>query len=366
MRLVGVLGGGQLGRMLALAGHPLGLRFRFLDPAPDCPAARLGEHVSALYEGPAALDTFAAGVDVITYEFENVPVASVAALARRTTVHPGPRALEVAQDRWVEKSFLVDLGLQTAPFAAVSSEEELVAAAQAVGCPAVLKSRRHGYDGRGQSVVQQSSELAQAWREIGAVPAILEGFVEFERELSIVAVRSADGSVRAYPLVENHHAGGILRTSIAPAPHLDPALQTRAEEMAARVLLALDYVGVLTLELFAMPDGALLVNEIAPRVHNSGHWTIEGAVTSQFENHLRAICGRPLGGTAALGYAAMVNLIGALPDCDAILRLPDTHLHLYDKDPRPGRKLGHVTVRALDESARDVRLRDVESLVGAE
>lgn len=365
MTLVGVLGGGQLGRMLALAGHPLGLRFRFLDPAADCPAARLGEHVSALYEGPEALDSFASGVDVITYEFENVPVSAAAALAQRAAVYPGPRALEVAQDRLAEKTFLASLGIPTAPFASVPEPEALAAGVDRIGLPAVLKSCRYGYDGRGQAVLRDVSDVRTAWNAIGAVPAILEGYVAFARELSIIAVRGRDAMVRCYPLTENTHADGILRTSVAPAAGVDAAMQARAEDFATRVLLALDYVGVLAIELFALADGSLLVNEIAPRVHNSGHWTIEGAETSQFENHVRAICGMSLGSTAAVGHAAMVNLIGTLPDCNALLRLPDTHLHLYDKDPRPGRKLGHVTVRALDARVRDDRLRAVRAIVAA-
>jgi len=363
MTLVGVLGGGQLGRMLALAGHPLGLRFRFLDPAPDCPAARLGEHVCALYDGPDALERFAADVDVVTYEFENVPVAAAMTLAARLPVFPGPQALEVAQDRLVEKTFLGGLDVPTAPFVDVADATALAAAVERIGLPAVLKSRRQGYDGRGQILLRGRVDLDTAWSTIGAVPAILEGFVPFARELSMLAVRCRAGDVRFYPLVENTHAAGILRTSIAPAPQVDTQTQATAEAYATRVLEALDYVGVLAVELFALEGGGLLVNEIAPRVHNSGHWTIEGAETSQFENHLRAICGMPLGSTAALGHSAMINLIGTLPDRDAVLRLADAHLHLYDKDPRPGRKLGHVTVRALTAAERDARVAAVQAVV---
>jgi 5-(carboxyamino)imidazole ribonucleotide synthase len=362
--LVAVLGAGQLGRMLALAGYPLGLRFRFLDPAPDAPAGQLAEHLAAPYEDPAALDRLAQGAAVVTYEFENVPVATARALAAHVPVLPPPRALEVAQDRLSEKTLFRELDIPTAPFAPVATRAQLDAAVARIGLPAVLKTRRMGYDGKGQAVLRTPDDAARAWQDLGGVPLLLEGFVDFTRELSILAVRGRDGAIAAYPLVENHHRAGILRLSRAPAPGLAPGLQARAEGYAARVLAALDYAGVLAIEWFER-GGALLANEMAPRVHNSGHWTIEGAQTSQFENHLRAVLGLPLGGTAAHGHSAMINLIGALPERADVLAVPGAHLHAYGKAPRAGRKLGHVTLCARDERSLAERLARVQSLPGA-
>jgi 5-(carboxyamino)imidazole ribonucleotide synthase len=342
---VGVLGGGQLGWMLALAGDPLGLRCRFLDPSPEAPAGRVGELVVGGYEDPAALDRLAEGLAVVTYEFENVPVASARRLAERVPVWPPPRALEVSQDRVAEKQFLESAGVPVAPWRAVGSRAELARAVAELGCPAVLKTRRLGYDGKGQHLIGTPTDVERAWERLGSAPLILEGFVRFDRELSILAVRGRDGATACYPLVENLHAGGILRRSLAPAAGVSPALQASAEGHAHRVLETLGYVGVLAIELFQVGD-RLLANEMAPRVHNSGHWTIEGAETSQFENHLRAVAGLPLGGTAPRGASVMLNLIGALPDRAGILAIPGAHLHLYGKAPRPGRKLGHVTLRA--------------------
>ena len=351
MRL-GVLGGGQLGWMLGLAGDPVGIRCRFLDPSPEAPAGRVGELVVGAYEDPVALDRLADGVALVTYEFENVPVASAAHLADRVPVWPPPRALEVSQDRVTEKQFLESAGVPVAPWRSVGSRAELVRAVAELGCPAVLKTRRLGYDGKGQHVIAAPADAERAWARLGGAPLILEGFVRFERELSILAVRAQDGATACYPLVENYHAGGILRRSLAPAAAVSSTLQAEAEGHARRVLETLGYVGVLAIELFQAGD-RLLANEMAPRVHNSGHWTIEGAETSQFENHLRAVTGLPLGGTSPRGVSAMLNLIGALPDTAAILAIPGAHLHLYGKAPRPGRKLGHVTVRA--ETAAELR-----------
>jgi 5-(carboxyamino)imidazole ribonucleotide synthase len=342
---VGVLGGGQLGWMLALAGDPLGIRCRFLDPSPEAPAGRVGELVVGGYEDRVALDRLADGRALVTYEFENVPVTSARHLADRARVWPPPRALEVSQDRVVEKQFLESAGVPVAPWRPVGSRAELTRAVADLGCPAVLKTRRLGYDGKGQQVIEGPADVERAWARLGNAPLILEGFVRFDRELSILAVRGQDGATVCYPLVENLHAHGILRRSLAPAPGVSATLQAVGEGHARRVLETLGYVGVLAIELFQVGD-RLLANEMAPRVHNSGHWTIEGAETSQFENHLRAITGLPLGGTAARGASAMLNLIGALPDPAAILTIPGAHLHLYGKAPRPGRKLGHVTLRA--------------------
>jgi 5-(carboxyamino)imidazole ribonucleotide synthase len=359
---VGVLGGGQLGWMLARAGDPLGLRCRFLDPSPEAPAARVGELVVGAYDDPAALDRFAADLTLATYEFENVPVDSARRLGGRLAVLPPPEALEAAQDRSAEKRFLESVGVPVPPWRPVASEADLTRAVAEVGCPAVLKTRRLGYDGKGQQVIRNPGEIAAAWARLGGVPLVLEGFVRFDRELSILAVRSRNGATAAYPLVENLHVDGILRRSLAPAPGVSSALQAEAESHARRVLDALGYVGVLAIELFQVGP-RLLANEMAPRVHNSGHWTIEGAETSQFENHLRAITGLPLGSTAPRGVSAMLNLIGTVPDPSAILGFPGVHLHLYGKLPRPGRKLGHVTLRA-DHDVELNRLRArVEPLI---
>jgi 5-(carboxyamino)imidazole ribonucleotide synthase len=360
---VGILGGGQLARMLALAGHPLHLAFRFLDPQEEAPAAPLGERVVGAYDDPAALDRFARGCDVVTYEFENVPVASAERLATRVPVLPPPNALKVAQDRLAEKSLFRRLGIPTPPFVPVGSRAELEAGVAAIGLPAVLKTRRLGYDGKGQRVLAAPADVAAAWDAMAA-PCLLEGFVRFTRELSVLAVRSRDGDTRFWPVVENLHRDGVLRRSLAPAPGLDRDLQEPAETLAAALLDDLHYTGVLAVELFETEAG-LLANEIAPRVHNSGHWTIEGAETSQFENHLRAVLGLPLGTTAAVGRTAMLNLVGRIPDPAAVLAVPGAHLHLYGKTPRPGRKLGHVTLRAPDEGTLAARLAALEAVVGA-
>jgi 5-(carboxyamino)imidazole ribonucleotide synthase len=381
---IGILGGGQLGRMLALAGYPLGARFRFLDPAPDAPAGHLAEHIADGYDDSSVLERFAGGLDVITYEFENVPVTVARRLAERVPVYPPPAALEVAQDRLAEKTFFQNLGVATPPFAAVESRADLEHAIARIGLPAVLKTRRLGYDGKGQFVLREPNDAERAWAAVAGEGLILERFVDFERELSILAVRACDGAIAFYPLVENHHREGILRLSLAPAPGLAPGLQAAAEQIARLALEALDYVGVLAIELFEVTADhasvigerdhgssppvarhpSLLVNEMAPRVHNSGHWTIEGAETSQFENHLRAALGLPLGRTTPRGYTAMVNLIGTLPDTAAVLAIPGAHLNLYGKAPRPGRKLGHVTLRADSPQELQQQLAQVWSLLG--
>jgi 5-(carboxyamino)imidazole ribonucleotide synthase len=345
---VGVLGGGQLGRMLALAGYPLGMRFRFLDPLPSAPMRHLAEQVVGAYDDPEAMRRFARSIDVVTYEFENVPIATVRQLAEWAPIYPPPRALEIAQDRLCEKTFFVELGIAVAPFVRVDSRADLDRAVGRIGLPAVLKTRRMGYDGKGQMVLRTMADLEVAWPAMGGSLLILECFIGFARELSVIAVRGRDGATACYPLVENHHEGGILRTAIAPAPHSAGALQARAEAIARQVLEALEYVGVLAIELFEV-DGELVANEMAPRVHNSGHWTIEGAETSQFANHLRAISGLPLGSTAPRGRAMLTNLIGTLPDMVKVLKIDGAHIHLYDKEPRPGRKLGHVTVVTATE-----------------
>jgi len=358
---VGILGGGQLGYMLALAGYPLGLQFRFLDPSPEAPVGRIALRVNADFTNAEALERFANGLELVTYEFENVPVASVKTLAQRLPVFPPPLALETAQDRLREKSLFHKLGIATADFLPVKNAEDLPSAAKKLGLPAILKTCRMGYDGKGQWLLRTGDDVAQTRSQMpghvspgshapishatGEAPYVLERLVPFSRELSILAVRSRAGEIVFYPPVENHHREGILRLSLAPAPLLNPKTQAAAEDIARRVLEAFDYVGVLAIELFEC-DGQLLANEMAPRVHNSGHWTIEGAITSQFENHLRAVCGYPLGSTAAIGHSAMFNLIGEVPNPAEVLSIPDAHLHLYGKTPRPGRKLGHVTLHA--------------------
>jgi 5-(carboxyamino)imidazole ribonucleotide synthase len=361
MTRVAVLGGGQLGWMLGLAGIPLGCSFAFLDPVEDAPGAAVGELVVGRLDDVEAARRAAKGAAVVTYEWEGVPAATARALGSLAPVYPSARALDVAQDRVVEKQTLQALGIATAAFRPVESPADLRRAVDAIGLPAVLKTRRGGYDGKGQVVLGEPAGLDAAWNSLGNEQCILEGFVTFDRELSILAVRGRDGEVACWPAVENHHRDGILRLTRAPAPGLDDALQARGEASIRPLLDELDYVGVCCVELFDV-GGHLLANEIAPRVHNSGHWTIEGAETSQFENHVRAILGLPLGSTAARGPSAMVNCIGTMPDRDALLRTPGAHLHDYGKSARPGRKLGHVTVTAPDHERLEARLARVREL----
>lgn len=385
---VGVLGGGQLGRMLALAGIPMGLRFRFLDPDPHAPSAQVAEQIVAPYDDPAALDQLAAGAQVVTYEFENVPAAVAQRLEAHAMVHPPALALATLQDRLLEKQLFVECGVAVPEFVPASTRDDLLAAAEQLGlldgrAPGlVVKSRRMGYDGKGQAVLggpalragSSSSgteplsvpqQIDAAWPDLAPRAAagglIVERFVRFTRELSLIGVRARDGGTRFYPLVQNHHEGGVLRTTIAPAPGLAPGLQQHAEDRARAIMQELDYVGVLAIEFFESRDesGApiLLGNEMAPRVHNSGHWSIEGAPTSQFENHLRAILGWPLGDTGATDrcsqrsapcgpVSAMINILGRFPRREDILAIPGAHFHHYAKAERPGRKIGHVTVVA--------------------
>ena len=355
---IGILGGGQLGYMLALAGYPLGLHFRFLDPSPEAPVGRIAQRVTADYTDEAALERFASGLELVTYEFENVPVEAAKFLAERVPVYPPPAALEAAQDRLSEKQLFQKLGIATTEFEPVSRHSDLDAAIKQLGLPAVLKTSRMGYDGKGQWILRTPEDVLKAKSELPKVPLILERFVPFTREISVLAVRSRAGEIAFYPLVENHHRGGILRLSLAPAPRLDPGIQRDAERAAHRILESLKYVGVLAIEFFEH-KGELLANEMAPRVHNSGHWTIEGAVTSQFENHLRAVLGLPLGSTGPAGHCAMLNLIGDLPEPAEVLAVPDAHLHLYGKSSRPGRKLGHVTLRAASPERLALRLSEL-------
>jgi 5-(carboxyamino)imidazole ribonucleotide synthase len=355
---IGILGGGQLGYMLALAGYPLGLRFRFLDPSPEAPVGRIAQRVTAEYSDKVALDKFANGLEVVTYEFENVPVEAAEFLAERVPVYPPAKALEEAQDRRREKKLFQRLGIATTEYADVSGAAELDAAVKTLGLPAVLKTCRMGYDGKGQWMLRTREDVEKAGNELQDASSILEKLVPFTREVSLLGVRNRAGEIAFYPLVENHHRRGILRLSLAPAPNLSSALQQAAEDAGRKVLEALEYVGVLCIEFFEL-NGRLLANEMAPRVHNSGHWTIEGAVTSQFENHLRAVLGLPLGSTATIGHSAMLNLIGELPVTEEVLKVANSHLHLYGKEPRPGRKVGHVTVRADQPEKLQQRLLEL-------
>ncbi|RYE04182.1 MAG: 5-(carboxyamino)imidazole ribonucleotide synthase, partial [Sphingomonadales bacterium] len=343
---IGILGGGQLGRMLAVAAAQLGYRTHILAPDAESVAAQTASSFTrADYHSRIVLDDLAAQADVVTYEFENIALAPVEYLSGKVPVRPGPRSLEIAQDRAREKRFVGELGGRTAPWAPVSTLDELKAAIAEIGAPAILKTLRLGYDGKGQVRIHAAAEAEAAWADIGERPAILEGFVEFTHEFSIITVRGLDGALASYPPPWNEHKDGILARSTVPAPHEIAIHWAEAATLAARVAEALDHVGVLTLEFFATPDGPVF-NEMAPRVHNSGHWTIEGAECSQFENHIRAICGLPLGSTALTGsHVEMLNLIGDEGDgWEGFFAEPGTHLHLYGKgNARPGRKMGHLT-----------------------
>ena len=346
--VVGILGGGQLARMLALSGAPLGLRFLVLDNTSDACAGQFVPMVVGDYRDEKALAEFASKVDVATFDFENVPAESAQWLAERIPVFPSPRALAIAQDRLAEKNLFRELGISVAPFADISSREDLQNAIEKIGLPCILKTRRLGYDGKGQFRIKTPDDINLAWDALGAqaltVGLILEAFVPFQREISVVAVRGRNGEFRAWPLTENWHENGVLSASLAPATDCE-ALQDTALAYAERVAEALDYVGVFALELF-LKDGKLFANEMAPRVHNSGHWTIEGAETSQFENHLRAVLGLPLGSTAAIGTSCMLNWIGEMPSSLPVLSNAHGHWHDYGKLPRIGRKVGHATLRA--------------------
>ena len=347
--------------MLALAAHPLGVRVIALDPARDACVGSVATHLCAAYDDVAALDELARQCDVVTFEFENVPAAALDRLAARVPVRPGVEALRVSSDRVAEKNLFRRLGMATAGFAAPAVEADLDAAARDLGFPAILKTRHSGYDGKGQALVRNAAELTAAWRALQGAPAILEAHVPFQRELSIIAARSASGEIVCWPVSENTHRAGILRVALSRSA--DP-LQAQAEQQVRALLEALDYVGVLALELFVV-DGRLLANEFAPRVHNSGHWTPLGAETGQFENHVRAVLGLPLGATKAIGHVAMVNFIGGLPDRAALLAVPNLHLELYDKVPKRGRKIGHATVRAADAAGCSVLAARLEALATA-
>ena len=351
---IGIVGAGQLGRMLAVAGYPLALQFRFLDATRDTPAGRIAPIVTGAFDDADSLRELVSSVDLLTYEFENVPVDALRFATADKPCLPPLEALRISQDRLYEKELFRTLGIATPPFRAIDTAEDLNDAVREFGLPAVLKTRRLGYDGRGQQYLRRPADLEAAWTALGGVPLILEGFVDFDSEVSIIGARSTRGETRVYPLTLNTHRDGILRVSVAP--HRREKLQRAADQSLRKLLDHFDYAGVLTIEFFVQ-RGRLVANEMAPRVHNSGHWTIEGAVTSQFENHLRAILGLPLGDTSSIGHAGMVNFIGEMPDRDRVLAMPGAHLHDYGKEPRAGRKLGHCTVVASSPTERDRGLR---------
>lgn len=361
---VGILGGGQLARMLAEAGHPMGLSFRIVDPGPGVSASQVAEQVVADYDSHQARDALA-DCDVVTCDFENVPAAALEALGERVPVRPSTAALAAGQDRLVEKSRFQALEMPTPAFAAIDSRPDLLAAIDRIGLPAVLKTRTLGYDGKGQAVLRDREDLEAAWQTLGGRPLILEQWVDFDHECSITVVRGKDGRKRFYPLSRTWHAGGILRLAVAPCPNAD-RLQAEAERMAARLADDLDYVGCLTLELFACGD-ELRANEFAPRAHNSAHWTIEGARCSQFENHLRAVCGLPLGDPGLRGgTSVLVNFIGELPEACDWLAVDGLAWHDYGKEARPGRKVGHATLVAPDADALATARAQLDDLLPAD
>jgi len=353
---IGIVGAGQLGRMLALAGYPLGLHCEFLDRDAGSPGGQVAPILVGDLDDPARLAELAARSDVLTFDWENLSAGALAPLARLTAIRPPAAALRVAQDRLHEKALFSRLGIPVAAHAAVDRRVHLERAMAKLGLPGILKTRRMGYDGKGQYLIRSAADAAAAWTALGGAGLIYEAFQRFSREVSIVGVRALGGQTAHYPLSANTHAGGVLRTCIAP--YNRPRLERAAAAHLRRVMDALNYVGVLAIEFFVV-GGRLIANEMAPRVHNSGHWTIDGCVTSQFENHLRAIAGLPLGSTRALGHAAMVNFLGRMPDRAALLAVDGLAYHDYGKSPRPGRKLGHCTIVRPTSRARDLALQHV-------
>jgi 5-(carboxyamino)imidazole ribonucleotide synthase len=357
---VGIVGAGQLGRMMALAGYPLGIRCVFLDRSASSPAAQVAPILVGELEDPDQLAALAACSDVVTFDWENISGKALEPLEKLTRVRPPRAALEVSQDRLSEKALFSKLRIPVAAHAAVDSKEQLAVTVRKIGLPGILKTRRLGYDGKGQFVLRDPRDIDAAWSAIGGAGLIYEKFQEFSREVSLVGVRSAAGQIVFYPLSANCHGGGILHYSIAP--FVNSALERTARMYLKKVMTALAYVGVLTIEFFVV-KGRLIANEMAPRVHNSGHWTIEGCVTSQFENHLRAICDLPLGSTRALGHAAMINFLGKMPDRTRLLGLDGLAFHDYGKEPRPGRKLGHCTILKKRPTERNSALADALKLI---
>ena len=366
MTTVGILGGGQLARMMALSGAPLGLRFLLLDNVTDACAGQFAPMLVGDYRDEAILAEFAAKVDVATFDFENVPAESARWLTGRIPVFPNPNALAVSQDRLAEKTMFRELGIDVPDFRDITGLDGLRAAIADIGTPCILKTRRLGYDGKGQFRIKSPSDVDAAWEALGAqagtVGLILEAFVPFEREISVVAVRGRDGEFRHWALTENWHEQGVLSASLSPATGT-AAFEADAVAYARKVAEKLDYVGVFALELF-LHQGRLMANEMAPRVHNSGHWTIEGAETSQFQNHLRAVLGLPLGSTRSVGASCMLNWIGAMPDAQPVLHEAGGHWHDYGKSPRDGRKVGHATLRADSPQALAESLARVGAALG--
>ncbi len=360
-QVLGVMGGGQLGRMLAMAAARLGVRTRVFDPSAEACAGDVAELVVGAYDNEGALARFCEGLDAATVEFENVPIDAVTFVQDRVPFYPNARSIAQAQDRLHEREAFRKAGLQTPRDGAVTNEQEIEVALRAMGSPAILKSRRFGYDGKGQAWIREPSDVPGAWERIGQRAALLDEAVSFQRELSLVMVRGRTGEVRHYAATENVHVDGILHTSRAPA-EVDASALNNLRQSVEAMLSSLDYVGVVAVEVFDC-NGQYLVNEFAPRVHNSGHWTIEGAVTSQFENHVRAVMGLPLGSTDSRGHAGMVNLIGTVGEFKQQLACEGAQFHAYGKLPRDGRKVGHVTVCAETAAFRDARLREVECLV---
>jgi 5-(carboxyamino)imidazole ribonucleotide synthase len=359
IKTMGVVGGGQLGRMMALAAAKLDIQCIFLDPSADCCGAQYGELIQAPYDDEVALKELAERCDVITFEFESVPSQAVEFLSQYKPARPAANVLEVARDRWNEKSLFAELGIPLPKLGLVDSQADLEKAVASVGLPAVLKTRTLGYDGKGQKVLKTDADVAGTFVELGEVPMILEGFVNFDYEVSAVVVRDTQGSCRFYPLSENVHKQGILYKSVALNDH---PLQAKAEKYSKAVLEALDYVGVMAFEFFVQGD-ELIANEIAPRVHNSGHWSIEGALCSQFENHVRAVCELPVGSCDAPNHVAMINLIGALPSKQDVCAVAGASYHDYGKLPKPGRKVAHITVVAKEQADFDESIAKIEALV---
>lgn len=360
---IGIVGGGQLSRMLAFAGLPLGHEFIFLDQASDCSASAFGEVLTASFDDEMALSELAAKVDVASFDFENVPAPAMLLLEKAVQIAPPSQALLISQDRLQEKDFFKQNGFDLPQYFAIDQLEQLKSAVEVLTYPSVLKTRRLGYDGKGQFLIKQNTDIETAWKQLGSVSLILEQFVHFQREISIIAVRSRSGEIRFYPVSENQHRSGVLFTSRM----LDESDETDfkpIQDQISHILNLMDYVGVAAFEFFDMGDGQLLLNEMAPRVHNSGHWTIEGAVTSQFENHIRAITDLPLGDTRALGFSLMRNIVGDMPDKEALLKIPDLHWHDYGKSPRNGRKIGHITLCARSAEALYDKYLKLSALLG--
>jgi len=364
---VGIIGGGQLALMLAQSVQRLGVRCTVLDPDEGCCASAICEQVVGDYDDPVALKQLAEACEVITYEFENVPAAAGEVIKPLKPIHPNPDALGYAQDRHRERTMFKELEIAVPEYRAVDDAESLQQALKELGTPAILKARTLGYDGKGQALINDAATAEKAFESIGSVPAILDQFVEFERELSIVATRSITGDIAYYPLSANVHRGGILRVSKAPARDVSAQLVEQAQHAARQILNRFEYVGTIAVEFFQIGTGSnatLVTNEIAPRVHNTGHWTIEGAQTSQFENHMRAVMGMELGSAEPIGHSAMVNIIGDEPRAGALDSMPQAHVHMYGKSPRPGRKIGHVTLNAPSEAELDALLERFTRVIG--